>query len=173
MSILNTKISSSNLPNITRLKIIPVSQVTRIRRPASPTSHLLPLRPVRVKAGKIFLPLVTVPGYASFKESKVTDTAGVRYPIVIETFLPSDSAAIRAELLALADERFLVAFTDSNGISYLAGTKESPIIMVDDFSNAGDKGRKITFTCSPAKPAYILQSYAESSLTSSSPDPLP
>jgi hypothetical protein len=86
--------------------------------------------------------------------------------------LPSDSAQLRADLLSWADERFIIAFVDSNNIAYLAGTIDSPMLMLEDYSNATEKGRLITFSSQGTQPAFILQSYQESLLTSSAPDPL-
>ncbi len=170
MEVLGIKTKEANLSNLVRIKVIPVSHVNRVRRLKSSNEYVLPSRPVRVKAGRIFYKFVTLPPFSNFNEPKKDTQAGVVYDQVVTVVLPGDSADVRYLLENLHEEKWIVAFQDSAGAKRLIGSKENPAIMSEDFSTAQPRGRKFEFRCTSAERAYFLESLEEGELESSLKD---
>lgn len=158
MEALGRKSTAANLSNVVKIKVIPASDVNRVKRMENRTRHLLPEKSVRVKDGKVFYDFRTIPPLCNFSENKIDGDAGLMYSGVVKMFLPDDSAEIAYILENLHQEKFLVAFQESAGTFRLLGDNENPCILEEDFTTAGNRGRSFTFKCTATHRAYFVPS---------------
>lgn len=87
-------------------------------------------------------------GSASWSEEQVPNEQGDYYRLSLSALLPSDSPAVRGELNAMRQHRYLLRITRS-GTVLLLGTLEQPLRFESRFESGADggdtRGHRCTF----------------------------
>lgn len=88
-------------------------------------------------------------GSASWAEDQQPSEQGDYFRLSLSALLPADSAAVRGELNAMKQHRYLVRLT-RNGVVLLLGTLEQPLRFESRFESGADsgdtRGHRCTFT---------------------------
>lgn len=96
----------------------------------------------------------------SWSEDLTTSPQGDYYTVNISATLPADSPAVRAEINAMKQRRYLLRITDRNGTKLIVGTPDMPLRFDSKFQSGnqpGDtRGYRITFqgAALQASPGY-------------------
>ena len=179
MEALGVKSKNANLGNITRLKIIPVADVVRIKHRHRDgagnivkDSQKLPGACLILKEGYRVFDVSIPAGLANFKESPADGMPGFGYRQEISSMLPDDSHTIAGQLRQYKDGEWLLVFEDAAGEVRLMGTTDTPVLMAASFSTAGVKGRNLLFGSMSINPVYTLDSYTTATIITTVDDGL-
>jgi hypothetical protein len=179
MNVLAQKSTNANLGNVVRLKLVPASQVIKIKNRNRDVSgaivkdeHRLAGIPILCTEGYVTYPIVVPAGTTNYSERPADNLPEHAWVQEIAVQVPDDSPAMRGQLERYKDSEWLLIFEDSAGQVRLMGTKQTPVLMSYSFSTAGTKGRIINFSCTAKAPAYLLDSYADASLLTAVDDGL-
>jgi hypothetical protein len=106
---------------------------------------------VSFAAGKTWTELVFTPETASFSEDEDQQDPGPLITQSLSCRFPKVGTTGHALLQAMRDQDLVLMVTDGNQVSYLVGTRETPVRMTSKVIRpqgaAGYNGYELSFTC--------------------------
>lgn len=100
--------------------------------------------------------IYNTPGRVSYEEPSVKSSAGTLFEQKLELFYPGDDVKDLSEFDNYEEQRFIVKFTYSNGVSKLLGGKTSPCRFEKNLSTS-ESGSTITFYKNSVSRAFVLE----------------
>jgi hypothetical protein len=90
-----------------------------------------------------------------YEEKATNSVQGILYEQAVKLVLPKDNPDVRLALERMAGRKWLLIYTDANGLTRLVGTKRQPLRLQQQFSN-GRNEHVLTWTGNTRLPALYL-----------------
>lgn len=169
MGTLKQRAVDGNLNGVARIKVVRVSEVIRVREINQYNlswermdAYSLGLNDIRQKSNADIIDIYTPPATATFEEKRNDGVADI-YSMVLNTFLPNDSADIRLQMQKLSGGLYLVIFEDTNGKVRLMGSKKSPALLKTQYQT-NENGWKLQFLATSTHFCYFLPGWANAQI---------
>jgi hypothetical protein len=143
--------SSENLQGILSFQFVEVDNVQEFPDLDPELNGLI--SPISLLPGKTWLDGWAPWGQLKFNEKESGQPGGAPYNINLTGFLPGDGPEIARLVANLRRSRFVVIYTDMNGIAKVLGNAESPMQFTASFSTDGRRGWEYSFKCAQAHAA--------------------
>jgi hypothetical protein len=149
------RLKGNNIGGVIRFNFIPVQDVQSI---ALPINHKV-LEPLELKEGKRWYCAYATIGTMAYSEEQSDNDNGNIYKPKFIAICPQDNEEMTDTLNAMRNQRFIIDYTDANGLRKLVGTIEEPLFFTSTLSTKNDvKGRNehaISFYGECTHKAYV------------------
>lgn len=163
-----TEFIGDNIGGLESFQFIPVGDVASIARAKD---HVI-TELVTLDTGKAWLDAYVTLGSLAYSEGKNKTIHGNHYNRSLVGFVPKDTEALAELFDEMGDVRFIIDYTDNNGVRKLIGSLDSPLVFSSQLSTGNDaaarNGHFITFSGNSPHKAYIYDPAAGSGSASGS-----
>lgn len=149
------RLEGDNLGGIVRFKFIPVDDIRIIDDAVAGVVSV----EITLQASKKWFCAYATLGTMGYTESPTNSSAGTIFSRQFSAFIPKDSAEINAQLNEMRDVRFVLDYTDSNGLRKIVGSIEEPLNFSSSLNTQSDmpgrNGHNIVFSGDATHKAYV------------------
>ncbi len=146
-----------NLGGIIRFKFIPVTDVESID---NPIDHVI-ATPVILKTNKRWFDAYATKGTIGFTEVPEKTANGDVFKLQFNAICPKDSADRSNVFNQMRNQRFIVDYTDYNGLRKLIGSLEEPLFFSSSLNTktevVGRNEHSISFYGESSHKAYVYE----------------
>jgi hypothetical protein len=148
---------NDNLGGIVKFKFIPVDDVESID---IAIEHII-TTPVVLKENKRWFDAYATLGTMQYTEVQEKTPSGDIFKCQLVAAIPKDWADISDQLNKMRNQRFIVDYTDSNGLRKLVGSIDEPLFFKSELNTKNEAAARnehiITFFGESSHKAYIYE----------------
>lgn len=146
---------NNNLGGLLKFKIIPVEHVSSID---IANNHVIE-KPVVLNQGKYWYDVYATLGTIGYSETQKETENGSQFECVLSAVVPKDETINAHNFNTMRNQKFIIDYTDSNGMRKLVGSKEEPLFFKSEFTTkeevAGRNQHRIIFSAITSHKAYV------------------